>query len=91
MLFGVFPDYTHFLIWFCHATAFIYLENIVCAVNQIESSVMFWFSFKSSSKIFVTDRSKAVLFCGSFIGVFCLVFVMHLSASVYLCLVVTCW
>ena len=37
------------------------------------------------SKYF-TDRSKAVLLC-----FFCLVFVMPLCASVYLCFVVTCW
>ena len=35
-------------------------------------------------------RSKAVLFCGSFMF-FCLVSVMPFCASVYLCLVVTCW
>ena len=30
-------------------------------------------------------------FCGSYMCFFCLVFVMPLYASVYLCLVVTCW
>ena len=38
-----------------------------------------------------TDRSKAVLFCGSFMFLFCLVFAMSLCASVYMCFVVTCW
>ena len=39
-----------------------------------------------------TDRSKAVLlFCGSFMFLFCLVFAMSLCASVYICFVVTCW
>ena len=30
-------------------------------------------------------------FCGSFMLLFCLVFAMHLFASVYMCFVVTCW
>ena len=38
-----------------------------------------------------TDRSKAVLFCGSFMFLFCLVFAMSLCASLYMCFVVTCW
>ena len=37
---------------------------------------------------YFTECSKEVLFCVSF---FCLVFVMPLCASVYLCLVVTFW
>ena len=37
-----------------------------------------------------TDRIKAVLLYGSFMF-FCLVFAMPLCASVYMCLVVTCW
>ena len=42
--------------------------------------------FKPSSKIFY-----AVLLLWIFCGFFCLVFAMTLYASVYLCLVVTCW
>ena len=39
-----------------------------------------------------TDRSKAVLLLWIFyVFFFCLVFVMHLCASVYLCLLATCW
>ena len=38
----------------------------------------------------LADCSKVVLFFGSFMF-FCLVFVMLLCGSVYLCLVVTCW
>ena len=34
----------------------------------------------------LTDRSKAVLLCGSFMGFFCLVFDMPLCVSVYVCL-----
>ena len=30
-------------------------------------------------------------FCGSFMFLFCLVFAMSLSASIYMCFVVTCW
>ena len=30
-------------------------------------------------------------FCGSFMFLFCLVFVMSLCGSVYMCFVVTCW
>ena len=41
---------------------------------------------------YFTDRSKAVLLLWIFyVVVFCLVFAMHLYASVYLCFVVTCW
>ena len=39
---------------------------------------------------YCTDRSKVVLLLLIFY-VFCLVFVMPLYVSVYLCLVVTCW
>ena len=46
--------------------------------------------FKPSSKIF-TDSSKAVLLLWIFYVFFCLVFVMSLCASVYMCFVVTCW
>ena len=46
--------------------------------------------FKPSSKYF-TDRSKAVLLLWIFYVFFCLVFAMLLCASVYMCLVVTCW
>ena len=39
-----------------------------------------------------TDRSKAVLLLRIFyVFFFCLVFVMPLCASVYLCLMFTCW
>ena len=51
---------------------------------------------------YCTDHSKAVLLlwifyvflscvCYAFVCVTCLVFVMPLYVSVYLCLVVTCW
>ena len=40
---------------------------------------------------YFTERSTAVLLLWIFYVFFCLVFVMHLCASVYLCLVVTCW
>ena len=39
---------------------------------------------------YFTDRSKAVLLCGSFLF-FCFVFAMPLCVSVYMCLVVTFW
>ena len=38
---------------------------------------------------YFTDRSKAYFFCGYFF--FWLVFAMHLYASIYVCLLVTCW
>ena len=34
---------------------------------------------------------RLYFFCGSFKVFFCLVCVMPLNASIYLCLVVTCW
>ena len=34
---------------------------------------------------------RQYFFCGSFMDFFCLVFAMPLGASVYMCLVVTCW
>ena len=40
---------------------------------------------------YFTDRSKAVVLLWIFYVFFCLVFAMHLYASVYMCLVVTCW
>ena len=41
---------------------------------------------------YFTNRSNAVLQLLNFLYVFfCLVFVMPLCASVYLCLVITCW
>ena len=40
---------------------------------------------------YFTDRSKAVLLLWIFYVLFCLVFVMSLCASVYMCFVVTCW
>ena len=40
---------------------------------------------------YFTDRFKAILLLWIFYVFFCLVFVMPLCASVYLCLVVTCW
>ena len=41
--------------------------------------------------IYFTDRSKEVLLLWIFCVFFCLVFAMPLCASVYMCLVVTCW
>ena len=40
---------------------------------------------------YLTDRSKAVLLLWILWGFFCLVVAMPLCASVYMCLVVTCW
>ena len=41
---------------------------------------------------YFTDRSKAVLLLWIFyVFFFCLVFAMPLCASVYMCLVITCW
>ena len=40
---------------------------------------------------YFTDRSKAVVLLWIIYVFFCLVFAMHLYASVYMCLVVTCW
>ena len=34
---------------------------------------------------------RRYFFCRSFMGFFCLVFAMPLCASIYMCLVVTCW
>ena len=40
---------------------------------------------------YFTDRSKAVFLLWIFYVFFCPVFSMPLCASVYMCLVVTCW
>ena len=40
---------------------------------------------------YFTDRSKALVLLWIFYVFFCLVFAMHLYASAYMCLVVTCW
>ena len=40
---------------------------------------------------YLTGRFKAVLLLWIFCVFFCLVFAMPLCASVYMCLVVTCW
>ena len=40
---------------------------------------------------YFTDRSKAVLLLWILYAFFCLVLATPLCASVYLCLVVTCW
>ena len=45
----------------------------------------------SSPVKYFTDCSKAVLLLWILYVFFCLVFAMPLCASVYLCLVVTCW
>ena len=45
----------------------------------------------SPSVKYFTDRSKADLLLWIFHVFFCLVFAMPLCASVYMCLVVTCW
>ena len=42
-------------------------------------------------QIISTDRSKAVLLLWTIYVFFCFVFVMPLCASVYVCLMVTCW
>ena len=52
---------------------------------------------KDKDKIQIHKRSTAseqsvkYFFCGSFMFLFCLVFCLSLCASVYMCLVVTCW
>ena len=46
--------------------------------------------FKPFSKIFLLTVPRRYFFCGSFMF-FCLVFATPLWASVYMCLVVTCW
>ena len=38
-----------------------------------------------------TVLPRLYFFCGSFMFFFCLAFAMPLCASVYMCLVVTCW
>ena len=40
---------------------------------------------------YFTGHSKAVLLLWIFYDFFCLVFALPLCASVYMCLVVTCW
>ena len=45
----------------------------------------------SPSVKYFTDRSKVVLLLWIFYVSLCLVFAMPLWASVYMCLVVTCW
>ena len=55
------------------------------------SCLALWNRFKPSSKIFSLTVPRRCFFCGSFMLCFCLVFVMLSCASVYWCLVVTCW
>ena len=60
------------------------------STSELRVRLAMWNRFKPPSKIFFTDHPRRYLFCGSFMF-FCLVFVMPLCLSVYLCLVVTCW
>ena len=50
-----------------------------------------WNRFKPSSKIFYWPFQGGTAFVDLWWFFFCLVFVMPLCASVYLCLVITCW
>ena len=47
--------------------------------------------FKPSSKIFYCPFQGGISFVDLLCFFFCLVFSMPLCASVYMCLVVTCW
>ena len=59
------------------------MEKIVGSALELSAK-------KASPVKYFTDRSKAVLLLWNFCF-FCLVFAMPLCASVYMCLVVTCW
>ena len=60
--------------------------NAICENNFFCESLRIY-----RIKIACADRSKAVLLLWIFYVFFCLVFAIPLCASVYLCLVVTCW
>ena len=45
----------------------------------------------NTDSMYFPVRSKAVVLLWIFYVFFCLVFAIHLYASVYMCLVVTCW
>ena len=93
--------YPHFISWFicfmrwCMAELWglSYKPNIYVSWSTSELRVRLVPGKRSkpSSKIFFTDRSKAVLLLWIFYVFFCLVFVMLLCTSVCWCPVVTCW
>ena len=59
-------------------------KNHPCTEHNIETGL-------SPPVKYFTDHSKAVLLLWIFYDFFCLVFALSLCASVYMCLVVTCW
>ena len=70
----------------------------VCSrfLNRIIFPLYPWFEglksmFVSSPVKYFTDRSKAVFLLWILYGFLCLVFAVPLSASVYMCLMVSCW
>ena len=65
---------------------FCLFSKFVLVHSRIKGEVGTVKLVKPSSKYF-TGRTKAILFCGSFMGFFCLVFAI---SSLYMCLVVTC-
>ena len=70
---------------FCH------FPKCVLVQIRIKARLALWNWFKPSSKIFYWPFQGGTSFVDLLWVFFCLVFVMPLCASVYLCLVVTCW
>ena len=59
-----------------------YIMNLATALAQSDQSMCFLYEESFPRRFF---------FCGYVMFLFCLVFAMFLSASVYMCFVVTCW
>ena len=76
--------------WLLCLLCFVTFPNVSWSTSELRVRLAPWNWFKPSSTIF-TDRSKAVLLLWIFYVFFCLVFAMPLWASVYMCLVLTCW
>ena len=76
--------------WLSCVLCFVSFPKVSWATSELRVRLGPWNLFKPSSKIFYWPFHG----CTSFVGLlcfFCLVFALPLCASVYMCLVVTCW
>ena len=76
-------------------TLFCYIPTVALVFRWLYRKLDFIYHFRIKDDVgpvtYFTDSSKAALLLWIFYVFSCLVFVMFLCASVYLCLVVTCW
>ena len=70
---------------------FVIFPNVSWSTSEIMARLALWNRFKPSSKIFYWPFQGGTSFVDLLWVFFCLVFLMPLCTSVYLCLVVTCW